>query len=259
MTGSRHPVAIYEGIAPFYDRLLGRAGFASIWKAFERARRRFAIGWFHRGGADFGCGTGLFLQALAKAAPGVVPLYGIDRSRAMLAEARRRLATSGEVMMIHADIRVVRLPRPVELISCNFNTINYFRTPDALTRIIGNFALNLGYEGFLVFDMLATGRGGIKSAFKQQIRLPGLEAEWRIAPRPDDRGSITVMHNCVHRGGARWHCWTENHVQRWWPVAEIVSRLEASGFRCLAVTPVEAHSGAGSMGRWVQVVARRLG
>jgi hypothetical protein len=170
------------------------------------------------------------------------------------------LAGLRRITLLEADMRDVRLPRPVDLVTCNFDTINYLMTTNDLDGIMSSFALNLGYEGHLVFDMLVANRDKRnRSAFKQRIRFPRFEAEWLVAPRQDNKGSRTVMQNCVHQGSAGWRCWTETHVQRWWKLAEIVDRLGANGFRCLSVSPMEATSRADATSRWVQFVGRRCG
>jgi hypothetical protein len=78
---------------------------------------------------------------------------------------------------------------------------------------------------------------------------------WWVMPSQDGKGSRTVMVNCAPRESTGWHCWTEHHVQRWWPIGRMVDRLERSGLRCLSVTPIDE---AAPRSRWVQVVARRL-
>lgn len=117
--------ALYEGWAPFYDELLGEAGFSHIWPAFRRACRRFSISF--SAAADFGCGTGLFLAALARTATAATTLIGVDRSPAMLSVAKCRLAGTN-VQLYRGDIRTVRLSNSVELLTCNFATVNYLLT-----------------------------------------------------------------------------------------------------------------------------------
>jgi SAM-dependent methyltransferase len=241
----------YEGVAPFYDAILGREGFAAIWTAFRRARRRFHLRWDTAGAADLACGTGLFLEALARLTPERVPLYGVDRSPAMLGVAARRLQG---VRLIAADMVSVRLPQPVDMITCNFAALNYITRTSDLDRFASTLSKNLHCRGHAIFDMLSSDGSGFATPFCQSIERSNFRARWTISPRLDQNGSRTAMWNCSRRNN-QWQCWSETHSQRWWPVSDVIAALGRAGLRCLGVDPVEL-GGKGT--RWMQVVARRV-
>ena len=90
----------WDEYAPFYDwenaRTLGRRD-VPFWRTVALGARGTAL--------ELGCGTGRIALPLARAG---VSLVGIDRSGAMLARARRRLARgriSGQVSLVRGDIR----------------------------------------------------------------------------------------------------------------------------------------------------------
>ena len=244
--------SLYDGWAPFYDRLLGEAGFQHIWPAFRRAARRFGmrIG----SAADFGCGTGLFLAALSRAVP-EADLLGIDRSPEMLRVAAKRLS-GRNVRLFRGDLRDVALPRQVDLVTCNFSTLNYFTITKDLQMAIRNFVRHLKKDGFVAIDFLCSGGSGQRTRkFAQKISLPGMTAIWHIQSNSNNTRAQVVMRNCrCEPGGC--HSWRETHDQRWWSIAEVTHHLRVAGLVALGVTALgEVPPSRG--GRWVQVVARR--
>ena len=108
----------YSQLAPAYDSALGIPNFIGTRAAFERLVRRYDIRF--RSAADIGCGTGLFACYLSQCWG--VPVFGVDRSPEMLAVATRN-CTSSNVCLLQQDIRCLRLPCPVDLITANFDTM----------------------------------------------------------------------------------------------------------------------------------------
>ena len=243
---------LYDGWAPFYDLLLGEAGFAHIWSSFQRACRRFGISFATA--ADFGCGTGLFLAALARSAPHAT-LFGVDRSAGMLRVAMQGLAQH-KVRLYQGDLRSIQLPQPVDLVTCNFSTVNYLLTSDALQSAIINFARHLRSCGHLVLDFLCGGGPAAKQQILQRIMLPGMVASWHIRSGAGNTGGTVVMKNC-RREVQGWRCWQETHDQHWWRLSAMLHRLRAAGLLPLVVAPLgEVSTSRG--GRWIQVVAQRM-
>jgi len=107
----QRPADPFAALARIYDRTMGRAGFAQLMGTMRRASRRFGFALDRV--ADLGCGTGLFLEALYR--PGR-QLIGVDRSPAMLAQARARLGRR-PVTLLCQDIRRLHLPQPVDLVT----------------------------------------------------------------------------------------------------------------------------------------------
>jgi SAM-dependent methyltransferase len=100
----------WDDYAPFYDwenaRTLGRRD-VPFWRTVARDARGPVL--------ELGCGTGRIAVPLARAG---VTLVGVDRSDAMLARARRRIARAGlarRARLIRGDIR--HLPCPASSFS----------------------------------------------------------------------------------------------------------------------------------------------
>ena len=163
-TRRRAPAAVapdYALLAPIYDRLVGHAMLPAIREGFERCVQSHGIGF--RSAADVGCGTGAFLAYLLRYR---VPLYGVDRSPAMLRFAAARLRGRG-VRLLRQDIRRLALPRPVDLITCTGDTLNYLADPGDFARALGRLARNLNRGGHLIADLLT----GIPPAGTRAQRL----------------------------------------------------------------------------------------
>lgn len=244
-------VAPYAVLARVYDQLVGDSGFPQIWAAFGRACRHHRITF--ASAADVGCGTGRFIARLAaECAPW--PLFGIDRSAAMLAVARRRLAGIG-VALLQQDLVRLALPRPVDLITMNFNTINYLVDFDQVVRTARNIIHNLKFSGHLIFDTFLP--AGDLPPLRQIIRLPNVRGHWNIRPLSNQRGATVRMHTCLRRGREGWACSREIHQQRWWPLEKVERALAAAGGQVLGVYAISAPRPAEPGDRWVQIVAKR--
>lgn len=245
-------VAPYASIAPIYDRLVGDNGLEPIWSAFRESCRRYRIGF--ASAADIGCGTGRFLARLAARCGPDLPLFGVDRSAAMLAIARRRLCRTA-VVLCKQEISSLILPLKVELITINFNTLNYLRDAKQLQSVLRTLTLNLTRAGYLIFDMFVPGAS--VPPLQQLIRLPGVWGAWNIVPLRGGTGATVRMHTCLRRIGGEWTCAREVHRQRWWPLAALEQWLRVAGLRVLGVRPVIDDRRPGPGDRWIQIVARR--
>jgi len=184
-------------------------------------------------------------------------LYGVDRSAAMLAVASRQLA-GASVVLLQQDMTHLALPRPVRLLTCNFNTINYLQEVEFLQAAFENFARSLLARGYLIFDvMIRTHHGPAMPPLRQLIDLPRVRARWDSRALAGRKGAIVQMHTCVQAPGGRWACAQEQHVQCWWPWSVIERLLTSVGFRLLGQHRLIDHRPARSSDQWIQVVAQR--
>ena len=145
----RRTLRPYTELADAYNGALGFATFRAIRSAFERLADRHALRFQSAG--DLGCGTGLFACYLATRFG--VPVCGVDRSREMLAVARRR-CRDPQVRFLHQDIRRFRLPEPVDLATANFDTVNHLLTDADLESFLSCVREHLAPAGHLLFDVL---------------------------------------------------------------------------------------------------------
>lgn len=253
MSATHRPAAPYSGLAPHYDLLVGDAAFDAIWRAFRLACRTYDIRF--ASAADLVCGTGRFLERLCRNLPYGAPLYGVDLSPHMLAVARRR-TPAGRVRLLRQDMRDFSLPERVDLLTCNFDAVNYLRSEADLAAAFSACARNLARGGHLIFDMLRSSCAalGAMVPFRQRIAVGDLRAVWRGAPVAD--GSVVVIEACKGRRNDQ-RCWREVHRQRWWPLEAVLRLLRRSGLRQRGVHALPGFSPVDEADRWVQIVAQR--
>jgi SAM-dependent methyltransferase len=216
-------VSPYRGLAASYDSALGRRFFCRVRAAFERLHHEY--GFTFRSAADVGCGTGLFACYLAR--EWRVPVFAVDRSPEMLAEARRNCC--GErVQVLRQDLRQLRLPCPVELITANYDVLNHLISPSEVRRTLHRVRDNLTPHGHFYFDLITP-------------CLPLAPGKWTRWTQPTPRGlvdqfllwepwqrllRIDVMSRRCDRSCAQM----ERHTERAYSLSQMAHWLAQAGF-----------------------------
>jgi SAM-dependent methyltransferase len=213
----------YSQLAPAYDRALGISNFIGTRTAFETLVRRYGIRF--RSAADIGCGTGLFADYLNRSWG--VPVFGVDRSPEMLAVATRNCASSN-VCLLQQDIRCLRLPCPVDLITANFDTMNHLLTESDLRVAFRRIRENLRPAGYFVFDLITPCQplagGGI---LIRRLSSGSCNAVQRIRWNPAERIlSIVVIIRSPFSSGST----LEAHRERAYSPVEVGRWLMDAGF-----------------------------
>ncbi len=250
---SSNTTAPYRGFAGFYDRVTGHAVTPYVWGSFRRSLGDFGIGF--RSAADVGCGTGTFLMLLARL--NVRPLYGVDLSTAMLHLAGRK-NRGNNLRLSHGDIRDLRLPERVDLITCNGDTLNYLVSKSQLGRALWCCRANLRKGGHLLFDLITGSRNPWPAGTViQEIRLPEVFSQWRITT--DSRRGLSVAEiDSRFRDAWGRHCREkEVHVQRWYPVQTILQLLRRVGLSLRGTFDMGTGQPADSASFWVKFIARK--
>jgi SAM-dependent methyltransferase len=139
----------YGLFATFYDEMIGKRFFRLLRRHFERLVQRRRIRFSSV--ADLGCGTGLFAKYLYLSRN--VPVFGVDNSPAMLRVAARRCKNTG-VTLLKQDIREFRLPISVDLVTANFDSINYLLEPLGVQQLLRRVFESLRPGGHFVFDFV---------------------------------------------------------------------------------------------------------
>ena len=119
-------------VAGVYDRLAGR--YDRRWHRYVRCTtealdRRAAVGAAERA-LDVGCGTGAFLARLLARHP-AQDAAGVDASRGMLAEARRKLAAHPHVRLVHAPAEALPFAADAFDVVVSASAFHFFPDPRA--------------------------------------------------------------------------------------------------------------------------------
>jgi len=126
---------MYRALAAYYDRIYSERDYqretahvVALARRFGRSRGRRWL--------DVACGTGRHLAILRRR----YDVTGVDLSRPMLREARRRLPG---VRLLAGDMRSLDLGEQFDVVSCLFSAIGYLRTEADLARAFRSFARHL--------------------------------------------------------------------------------------------------------------------
>lgn len=238
----------YEVLAKIYDSAVASPVFPLLCGAFVHTVDRHRI--TYRSIADLGCGTGNFLRYVARKG---VTAVGVDNSAAMLDIARKKLK-SLPVQFMQQDLRELQLPVSVDLICCQFDTLNYFLKRKDLMSVLTRCHHALNQNGHLLFDFI-TGSGAQPIHQKRKIRYGPWMSYWSTHTNPEKKLSrvkltVTDADNCNPRV-------SETHVQRWYPLADVLGLLKQAGFTALDCFDLEALQPANEESYWVQILARK--
>jgi hypothetical protein len=135
------------------------------------------------------------------------------------------------VLFLRQDFATLQLPQPVDLITSNFDSLNYLLTPDDLLRALHRFHANLKTGGPVIFDMI-TDRRPWQSPGPHVERASGPGVTFTRVTRWDPRHCLQTAIISISRNE---HTHRETHTQRGYPVAMIVGLLAQAGFDLLGV------------------------
>ena len=218
----------YSLLARHYDEALGRENFCRTRRAFERIARELDL--HFSSAADVGCGTGLFARYLSQRWR--VPVFAVDRSPDMLRIAQK-ICPGAAVCLLQQDIRRLRLPRPVDLITANFDTVNHLLCKSDLREAFGSIAGNLNPGGHFFFDAI-TPCSPLPSSrtvvLRHPLRSGEVEQHLRWEPR-----SRSIFVRIVRRHSRFLPPSVELHRERPYSPHEIASTLLNAGFRIRVV------------------------
>ena len=217
--------AAFRESARFYDEMVGNTAFEHIRANFDRLCDMHGISFVTC--ADIACGTGLFVQYLAGMAERV---YGVDVSEEMLAEARRRNAANRAVFL-RQGFTELELPEPVDLLTCNFDSLNYLLADDEIAEALRRFRVSLARGGHAVFDVNTVWQLEHMTAESLWVHdIAGGFSIWRTAWDPEQRIETLNMTNLVEEPGGLYRRSDEIHRERGYNLAEIKDLIDKAGF-----------------------------
>lgn len=138
----------YRWLAKYYDVV-----FTPFRTPIVRARDRILGGILPGIGTacDLACGTGTTAIELARMGIG---MFAVDDSPEMCRQARYKARKEGvRLKVIQADMREFRLPRPVDLILCEYDAVNHVPRKSDLGKVLRRAAGALKPGGYFYFDV----------------------------------------------------------------------------------------------------------
>jgi len=220
-------VAPYTSCAEQYDELLARPMLPVLIGHFLRATRGRELS--DCTVADVGCGSGRFVQFLEDLGIGVI---GVDSSAAMLKLAQRR-NRSGRTLFLQQDLRILRLPKPVDMIICQFDTLNYMLRWRDLEQAFRRLSANLVRGGYLLFDMIVMRSRTLRPTVRRfKVRLPLCNTTWSITTTAGGIRRAQLDTRCRDACGLE-RSTRELHLQRAWPLPVILRCLRRAGLQLM--------------------------
>jgi len=137
----------YSKFFQFYDRVMGDRSDAANYI-------RDLIELYHPDAKtllEIACGTGALLGRLSES----YEVTGLDRSRPMLAIARKRLP---HIRLLRQDMTNFRIDRRVDAIVCAFDAINHLHPFADWRKTFRSVASHLNGGGVFVFDVNTLGK-----------------------------------------------------------------------------------------------------
>jgi SAM-dependent methyltransferase len=242
----------YSHLAPNYDHSVGIPFFHRTRRIFERLICRYGITF--RSAADIGCGTGLFARYLNQ--NWRVPVFGVDLSTEMLRIAFRH-CRGFNVCLLRQDIRYLRLPRRVDLITCNFDTLNHLVGDGDLLSTFRHIKSNLKPNGHLIFDMVLHCRPlGNANRYVRRFEVGDRFVTQDVRWQPWKR-LLTITVSVVAPG--RCAPTIERHQERAYSPREIADALHDAGFTIRGVHDSETLAPAARCSPRIVVVAVKRG
>lgn len=202
-----------------------------------------------RSAADVGCGTGLFARYLAR--QWRVPVFAVDRSGPMLQVARQHPCAG--VRYLQQDVRELDLPRTVELITANFDTLNHLLHEQDVRRAFSRIHACLTPRGHFIFDVITPALCMLVGKPRAHVLADGTRVRQDVVRCGTD-GRVVIALTRV-RGGSRK---TVHNTERVYPVAPLTAWLRHAGFAVLGMHDASGRADSGRDPERVMFVARRL-
>jgi SAM-dependent methyltransferase len=137
----------YDKFSRFYDRVMGdrsdAAGYIASLIAHNKPDTTTML--------EIACGTGTIMGLLSTS----YAVTGLDRSRPMLAIARKKLP---HVRFFRQDMTSFRIERRFDAIVCVFDSINHLLRFADWRKVFRRVALHLKDDGVFIFDINTLGK-----------------------------------------------------------------------------------------------------
>jgi len=209
----------------FYDAMVGFNALEHVRENFERLC--FIHSLRFDSCADIACGTGLFVEYICSRA---ITVFGVDVSPEMLEAARARNA-GNQAVFFQQDFVSLQLPEQVDLVTCNFDSLNYLLSTGDLQAALVRFARSLAPGGHAVFDMNTPWQLEELADPEPWVHeVPGGYSIWETAWDPEQQVQCLHMINLLEEQPGLYRKSEEFHRERGYSRQAVESMLHAAGF-----------------------------
>ena len=220
----------YNKLADIYDHLVAGIDYEEWADYIEEILKKFSLQ--TRYVADLACGTGN--TTLPLAARGY-EVYGVDIAPAMLAKASRKAEEQGlRPHFLEQDMRQLSLPRPIDLITCYHDGLNYIVDPADLRQVFRRVHDSLRPGGLFIFDLNAVEKlsgGGGETTFVEDDNMSLI---WETAyDKQTDVWEIKLTG--FIRKGELYDKFIEVHKEKAYKNSEALTFLNEAGFEVLDI------------------------
>jgi ubiquinone/menaquinone biosynthesis C-methylase UbiE len=240
----------YGALAWMYDELVGITAFECWRENFEHLVRRNEIG--YETACDVACGTGLAAEYLSGRCGRV---YAVDNSSEMLKVASSR-CDEDKVTLIRQSFTELSLPETVDLLTCNFDSLNYLTDEDDLREALARFARALAQGGWAVFDMNTTAAFELDWDSAMFHRTSRGFSAWESSWDPCLRTATLRMTNFVRRPDGAFEMSEELHRERSYDPGLVLDALARGGFSAVEMFDANGLSEVSGATRRIQFAAR---
>jgi len=220
----------YGEFSQYYD-LLGWSAFARNCavrlQAFIKIRGKTP-----KNILDLACGTGELEKALGKMG---ISFTGVDLSPGMIREARRKYPR-GRFMV--GDAATVRLEQKFDMVLLLFDSTNHMKSLSHLSRVFGTAKRHMNHGGFFIFDFLTA--TGLEEWEQLDIRRTGkFTLLWYGHYYPEKMLADIFIEAFVKTAAGNYRRIFQKIVEKTYPVGDIISALNKSGFKQIAASPFD--------------------
>ncbi len=247
MTGKRRS---FRESTLFYDAMVGFNAFEHVRENFERLC--FIHSLSYESCADIACGTGLFVEYICTKARRV---FGVDISPEMLEAARAR-NRGNQAIFLQQEFTKLELPERVDLITCNFDSLNYLLTTDDLQKALARFARYLAPDGHAVFDMNTPWQlEELADPEPWVLDVPGGYSIWETEWDADLQVQCMHMINLLEEEPGLYRKSEEWHRERGYNREAVEKMLQVAGFSWWRAYDAAGLSFPGPQTRRLQFIA----
>jgi ubiquinone/menaquinone biosynthesis C-methylase UbiE len=242
----------YGELAGIYDELVGNTAYDCWLDNFERLVNRNGITF--EVAADIACGTGLAAEYLAGRCNKV---YAVDISEAMLKVARSR-RNAGNITFLRQGFTDLDLPEQVDILTCNFDSLNYMIREDDLREAFMRFGRATRSGGCAIFDMNTCRQLEVMHRDAVLVhRTSGGVSIWESSWDQDRRVNTLHMTNFLSDAQGLYRMSEEVHSERAYDLEVIMDALADAGFSRIESFDAKGLSWIDSETRRVQFVAKK--